>query len=553
MRIARYLPRLICNVLIDSFQSKICCRFLKRFLLIAGFLCIHNQLPGKNNTTTLYSDFIIYNSSIFKDDQLPLVFTGEPVDITTNSAVIAGKVVAKSADIIDRGFYWGKDSAPYENGDQISMGSGYGNFYFTLEDLELNTTYYVVAYAVNDNGIAFGEIRSFITQAELPVVKTAEATDVTARDATIAGKVVYNGGADIIEQGWYLSTLPDPLGASEPIIDETGETTFSKVVTNLEPNTNYFIVAFARNIQGIGYGNIESFTTLIDTPEVITYEPDIISWNSAWVGGEVISDGGDEITDRGVLLGTDPNPVQTGLAVLMGNGTGAFADEIFDLQPNTTYYVVAYASNIELTGYGEIKSFQTPATLPGIITLDPIEIHTSTAILGGEVFSDGGLFVFERGIIWSADSMAILDGIEISSGSDIGYFEAYVSDLQPGREYFYTAWAENGLGRSYGEVIAFTTEPILTLKFMPNAFMPDSHLYENREFKPLFYVVPDTYSLKIFNRWGSEVFATKMADQGWDGRINNRDAPQGSYTYRLQYVDELGREHEMSGTLMLIR
>ncbi len=537
MRIARYLPRLICNVLIVFFQPKICCRFLKRFLLIAGFLCIHIQLPGEPFNTFLYFDYNNCNSSIFHKDQLPVVITGEPVDITTNSATVAGKVVAKSDEITDRGFYWGTESDPYENGDHISMGSGYGNFYFTLLDLELNTTYYVVAYAVNDNGIAFGEIRSFVTQAELPVVKTGEAIDVTAREATIAGKVVYSGGADIIEQGWYLSTLPDPVGVSEPIIDETGETTFSIVVTNLEPNTNYFIVAFARNIQGIGYGNIESFTTLIDTPEVITYEPDIIAWNSAWVGGEVISDGGDEITDRGVFFGTDPDPVQTGSPVLIGNGTGAFTDEIFDLQPNTTYYVVAYASNIEKTGYGEIKSFLTPATLPDVITGESFEITSTSSILGGDVISDGGQFVFERGIIWSVDSMIILDGFEIPSGSGNGYFEVFLSDLEPDREYFYAAWAENELGRSYGAVISFTTEPMLTLKFIPNAFMPDSHLHENREFKPLFYVAPEIYSLKIYNRWGSEVYATNMIDQGWDGRINNRDAPQGSYTYRLQYVD----------------
>lgn len=115
MRIARYFPRLICNVLIVFFQPKIYYWFLKRFLLIVGFLCIHIQLPAEHFNSFHYFDYNNCNSSIFHKDQLPIVITGEPVDITTNSATVAGKVGAGKDDISERIFYWSTKANSNDN------------------------------------------------------------------------------------------------------------------------------------------------------------------------------------------------------------------------------------------------------------------------------------------------------------------------------------------------------------------------------------------------------------------------------------------------------
>lgn len=61
------------------------------------------------------------------------------------------------------------------------------------------------------------------------------------------------------------------------------------------------------------------------------------------------------------------------------------------------------------------------------------------------------------------------------------------------------------------------------------------------------------YKLTIFNRWGEQVFATSNIREGWDGRYNNRDAPEGVYVYIATAEDESGKRIQLKGTFQLLR
>jgi uncharacterized protein (TIGR02145 family) len=80
-------------------------------------------------------------------------------------------------------------------------------------------------------------------------------------------------------------------------------------------------------------------------------------------GGNISSDGGSNITARGVCWSTNPNPT-TALVTKTSDGTGigSFNSYVSGLNPNTTYYVRAYASNLSGTSYGNQLSVQTSAT-----------------------------------------------------------------------------------------------------------------------------------------------------------------------------------------------
>jgi hypothetical protein len=80
---------------------------------------------------------------------------------------------------------------------------------------------------------------------------------------------------------------------------------------------------------------------------------------SATVGGNVTSDGGATVTERGVYWSTSQNPETTGTKLPIGSGTGLFSKPLTDLAPNTPYYVKAYAINSQGTAYGDPVSFTT--------------------------------------------------------------------------------------------------------------------------------------------------------------------------------------------------
>lgn len=83
--------------------------------------------------------------------------------------------------------------------------------------------------------------------------------------------------------------------------------------------------------------------------------------------GNVTSDGGEPITERGVCWNNTGNPTISDNVIHQGAEVGIFNCLITDLEPNSTYYVKAYATNAIGTGYGNEIEFTT-LNLPNIVT-----------------------------------------------------------------------------------------------------------------------------------------------------------------------------------------
>jgi gliding motility-associated-like protein len=60
-------------------------------------------------------------------------------------------------------------------------------------------------------------------------------------------------------------------------------------------------------------------------------------------------------------------------------------------------------------------------------------------------------------------------------------------------------------------------------------------------------------SLKIYNRYGQEVFTTNDASKGWNGKLKNKDQSTGVYVYILQILTLDGRKMLKKGSFTLIR
>ncbi|PKN64896.1 MAG: hypothetical protein CVU57_12255 [Deltaproteobacteria bacterium HGW-Deltaproteobacteria-15] len=94
-------------------------------------------------------------------------------------------------------------------------------------------------------------------------------------------------------------------------------------------------------------------------PTVTTTAVTNITTNSAETGGNITSEGGGLVTERGVCWNTSPNPTTGNSRTQDGTGVGEFTSSMTGLTADTTYHVRAYATNSAGTAYGEDLTFST--------------------------------------------------------------------------------------------------------------------------------------------------------------------------------------------------
>lgn len=90
--------------------------------------------------------------------------------------------------------------------------------------------------------------------------------------------------------------------------------------------------------------------------------------------------------------------------------------------------------------------------------------------------------------------------------------------------------------------------------FVPNSFTPNNDEM-NEIFKPAICPEIRFYTLRIFNRWGQEIFTSDNPANGWNGRHGGKDSPMGVYTWVIIYDSYVMYEYEKTvrGHVNLIR
>lgn len=237
------------------------------------------------------------------DPVLPTVETSAVTEITQTTATTGGTITSDGgAEITSRGVCWSTNQNPTINDMLTSNGSGVGTFASSIENLLASTTYYVRAYATNSAGTAYGANFCFVTLEEnnggddnggddnggddnggddnggddnggddnggddeivvvLPTVTTVTVSDVTINSAMLSAEVLTDGGADVIERGFYWNKAN---ASSEANFVKVGENlgTYTYQLTGLQESTEYIVGAYAVNSEGMVKSEIVSFTTL---------------------------------------------------------------------------------------------------------------------------------------------------------------------------------------------------------------------------------------------------------------------------------------------------
>ena len=343
---------------------------------------------------------------------------------------------------------------------------------------------------------------------EKPTVATKSVGEITKTTATVSGDVTSDGGAEVTERGvcWNSDGAPTILDSRTK--DGTGIGSFTSNLSDLTPQTTYYVRTYATNEAGTSYGEEKTFTTLADEPEqpgdepeqpgdepeepgdepeqpgdepenpgdepekpedpkglpvVITGEVDRIELTYAYCDGEVISSGDAAVVARGVCWNTTGNPTFSDAYTTDGSNIGEFESKLENLVPNTQYYVRAYATSAKGTAYGEEVTFTTLAKLlPEVTTGEVTDITVSSANCGVEVTFDGNVTVTEEGICWSTSQNPTIEDnstskVYYNGDYNSGYYYAKMTDLEHNTTYYVRAYATNEVGTAYGEEVSFTT------------------------------------------------------------------------------------------------
>ncbi|MDD4641356.1 MAG: hypothetical protein PHF92_08390 [Bacteroidales bacterium] len=392
----------------------------------------------------------------------PILTTNEVSDISCNSAISGGIITSDGGEtIIEKGVCWSTNINPEISDNKTSDGSGNESFTSFLADLQPKTRYYVRAYASNSVGTAYGNTLSFESlELRLPELTTNEISDIKSTEALCGGVISSDGGFTITARGVCWDTIPNPTIANNKTIDGAGAGGFSSMLTDLQPKTKYYVRAYATNSNGTGYGMAMAFETF-NVASLITSEVTNIFYNSAISGGTISSNGGQTITSRGVCWGTSTDSVELEKALGFtedGSGIGSFESILVGLSPGITFYIRAYATSSIETYYGNIVTFQTLGLeLPELTTNEVANIDYTSAITGGNITSDGGSRITQRGICWSTNPDPTTSDYIIVNGTGIGDFTCELTDLVPGTTYYLRAFAINEVGTAYGNSLSFET------------------------------------------------------------------------------------------------
>jgi gliding motility-associated-like protein len=121
----------------------------------------------------------------------------------------------------------------------------------------------------------------------------------------------------------------------------------------------------------------------------------------------------------------------------------------------------------------------------------------------------------------------------------------------------YQLWAKNE------NFCTDTASAIVRTHIAKEVFIPDAFTPNNDKLNDVLYVLSDPLAtlindFAIFNRLGQKVFQVQNVVPnnpafGWNGKINGRDAPAGTYVYFVTMGFNDGRRQTYKGTIVLIR
>jgi len=407
----------------------------------------------------------------FTTPSMPVVSTVAVTDITASSATCGGIVSDDGGlEIVARGVVWSTSSNPtIDLNTKTSDGTGPGSFISQLTDLASGTDYYVRAYATNAIGTTYGEQLSFSTL-HIRFNDNIDYGTLTDVDGNTYKTV------SIGSQTWMAENLrTTKYNDGTTIPNVTGDDSWDVFSTgawcNYNNNSAYDqVYGKLYNWNAVGTGKLCPsgwHVPSISEWEVLTdnnlYLKEIGSGHWSYSSGIT-----DQVTNESGFTALPGGYRDDIGGDFWGMGSSAYWWSTSNYISYWAYYCCMFSSSTSVycasyedmqRGYSVrcLKNESPSLLIPTITTSSVVSITLTTAESGGNISSDGGATVSERGVCWSTDPNPTKADNKTSDGIGTGEFTSTLTNLSPGTTYYLRAYATNSVGTAYGEVVSFTT------------------------------------------------------------------------------------------------
>lgn len=182
---------------------------------------------------------------------------------------------------------------------------------------------------------------------------------------------------------------------------------FSEVIEDLNPETTYYLRAYATNEKGTGYSNILTFKTEQKQVATLTKpEASKIEVTSATLSSTITVPSGVEVTEKGICYSIfSTKPATDGQHTVDSSQGNAISVNLKDLNEGATYYATAYATTRDGTFYSEATQFTLGRTYEPTVAISEVTgVGETEATVNATIKTDGGRDITEKGICWSSTS-----------------------------------------------------------------------------------------------------------------------------------------------------